>query len=154
MPRKNQVISPEYRAWENMRQMCYNPKYQGSKNYLGRGITVYSEWIESFRAFHAYIGDRPSKMHSLDRIDNDGNYEPGNVRWTTWDIQANNRRGVINRDKPSSGFRGISIKPNGKYVVKGRANRSRRIFYLGTYSDLEEAISMRLTFEDWYDKNY
>lgn len=86
--------SPEYDAWESMKRRCLVPKASNFHNYGGRGIRVCDEWIESFDAFFDHIGPRPSPKHSLDRIDNDGHYEPGNVRWTTMSVQLFNRRPV------------------------------------------------------------
>lgn len=71
-----------YRVWGNMVQRCTNPNLDRYKDYGGRGITVCDRWLNSFEAFYADVGDRPDDMF-LDRIDNDGNYEPGNVRWVT-----------------------------------------------------------------------
>lgn len=76
------VLSPEYRSWQHMRRRCQNPKEPNYFRYGGRGITICARW-ESFENFFADVGPRPSKKHSLGRIDNDGNYEPGNVRWET-----------------------------------------------------------------------
>jgi hypothetical protein len=84
--------TPEYMAWSAMKQRCLNPRNKRFPDYGGRGITVYKEWADSFEAFFAYVGPRPSPEYSLDREDNDGNYEPGNVRWTTWPVQARNQR--------------------------------------------------------------
>src|SRR5215204_588492 len=72
-------VTPEYRAWVNMRQRCLNPRSPQYDRYGGRGITVCERW-NSFVPFLADVGFRPSPVHSLDRIDNDGNYEPGNIR--------------------------------------------------------------------------
>jgi len=82
----------EYRIWSSMKRRCLNPKDLGWERYGGRGITVCAEWQASFDAFLAYMGPRPSLAHSIDRIDNDGNYEPGNVRWATWSQQNANKR--------------------------------------------------------------
>ncbi|KKL15314.1 hypothetical protein LCGC14_2068940 [marine sediment metagenome] len=84
--------TPEYRAWSHMKERCQNSNVRGYRNYGGRGIEVCGEWINNFQAFYDHIGSKPSPKHSLDRIDNDGNYEPGNVRWATAKIQANNKR--------------------------------------------------------------
>lgn len=84
--------SPEYTAWLNMNSRCSNPYSDSYPNYGGRGITVCAEWEDSFQAFYSYLGPRPSPKHSLDRIDNNGPYAPGNVRWATEDEQRRNKR--------------------------------------------------------------
>ena len=84
--------SPEYAAWENMKQRCTNPCNSQFQNYGARGIAVCSEWTNSFEAFYDRLGPRPSSMHSLDRIDVNGHYEPGNVRWATPVQQSRNKR--------------------------------------------------------------
>jgi hypothetical protein len=78
-----QAHTVEYRAWCAMRRRC--------TDYGGRGIRVAPEWDASFERFIADVGPRPSPLHSLDRIDNNGNYEPGNVRWATRQQQSANR---------------------------------------------------------------
>lgn len=83
--------SKTYKAWLRMMSRCYNPLDSSYKNYGGRGITVCPKWKNSMLKFYRYMGERPSGM-SLDRIDNDGNYEPKNVRWATRKQQNNNTR--------------------------------------------------------------
>jgi hypothetical protein len=84
--------TPEYRAWRNMRSRCYNPKDKRYEEYSSRGITVCEEWRNSFEVFLGHIGERPSAKHSLDRVENDKGYSPGNVRWATHLEQNNNKR--------------------------------------------------------------
>jgi len=82
---------PEYAVWNTMNARCTNPKNENYPRYGGRGIRVVPEWADSFARFIADVGRRPSDAHSIDRINNDGNYEPGNVRWATSTEQARNR---------------------------------------------------------------
>ena len=84
--------SPEYRIWAGMKSRCYNPKHESFRHYGARGIKVCDRWLHDFLAFLQDVGSRPSPNHSLDRIENDGNYEPGNVRWATPAEQLINRR--------------------------------------------------------------
>lgn len=82
----------EFRIYMAMKHRCENPNSPAYANYGGRGIRVAPEWRHDFAAFLAHLGPRPSKKHSLDRIDVNGNYEPGNVRWATRTEQARNTR--------------------------------------------------------------
>lgn len=83
-------MSAEWRAWRNMRSRCSRPSDVSYARYGGRGIRVCERWL-TYENFLADVGRRPSPAHSLDRIDSDGHYEPGNVRWATDQQQAENR---------------------------------------------------------------
>ena len=85
---------PEYVPWCAMKQRCADPNRSNFKFYGGRGITVCERWRSSFENFLADMGPRPSPKHSIDRIDNDGNYEPSNCRWATQREQCRNTRGA------------------------------------------------------------
>lgn len=81
----------EYRAWAEMKKRCLNEKSKFFFNYGGRGIGVCERWME-FEAFFMDMGVIPSRLHSLDRIKTNGNYEPGNCRWATRKEQNRNQR--------------------------------------------------------------
>lgn len=83
--------TPEYRTWCHMKRRCYNPKDPRFQHYGGRGIRVCDRWRVSFARFLLDMGPRPTTRHSLDRIDNDRDYGPGNCRWSTQRTQQRNR---------------------------------------------------------------
>jgi|GEM_PF-2384486 len=144
--------STEYRIWSLMIQRCHNKNNPGYRNWGSRGIKVCDAWLESFENFYKDMGRRPDGT-SLDRIDNDGNYEPSNCRWATKRQQTLNRR--VRRDS-KTGVNGVSdcgnrycakyTKPCGKKVEKN--------FSKNKYGDREAfmlAVSARKYMEDNYD---
>lgn len=84
-----------YGSWKSIKDRCLNCNSSAFHNYGGRGITICDEWKNDFQAFYDYVSQLPhfgEKGYTLDRINNDRNYEPGNVKWSTEKEQANNRR--------------------------------------------------------------
>jgi hypothetical protein len=89
-------MSAEYKTWLGMKKRCSRPTCHDFKHWGGRGIRVCKRWDESFAAFLADMGPRPSPTHQIDRKDPNGHYEPGNCRWVTPHVQgAENRRDMI-----------------------------------------------------------
>lgn len=119
------TYSPEWHAWRRAKERVVNPNAKGYRNYGGRGIQMSPEWVGDFAAFFEHIGPKPQphENYSLDRINNDGHYEPGNVRWATRSIQMKNRR---------SRRRVASCHPERKHYAHGlcwpcyRADRRKR----------------------------
>jgi hypothetical protein len=93
------VPRPEYQCWWNMLDRCANPQNPTFKYYGGRGISVCMRWRD-FRNFFADMGPKPSSGHSIDRVNNDGNYEPSNCRWADRSTQQKNKRYPPKSPKP------------------------------------------------------
>lgn len=87
--------SSEYQTWGAMKSRCLNPNDQAYADYGGRGITVCTEWVESFETFLDDMGPKPKQTCGIGRIDNNLGYEPNNCRWETWIQQNNNMRSNI-----------------------------------------------------------
>lgn len=123
--------TPEFASWSHFRRRCNDPKNRAYKYYGGRGIKVCERWQNSFQNFLQDMGPKPSPKHSLDRINNDGDYEPTNCRWTTWDVQMLNRRScrMLNGKTMSALARELGV---------GRSTIGNR---LKAGMTLEEAIS-------------
>ena len=99
--------TPEYLVWNAMRSRCNNPNVESYARYGAIGVRVCDAWNASFEAFIRDVGRRPSPKHSLDRLENSGNYEPGNVEWRTAKQQARNRRSTFMVQTPT-GLRALA----------------------------------------------
>lgn len=135
----------EYDSWVNMRQRCANPNHVKYDMYGGRGITVCDEWND-FENFISDMGFRPSKNHTIDRIDNEKGYYKENCRWATKSDQVINQR---IRPKNKTGVVGVyfnnkSGKFRAKLTLKGNTH------YLGEFDTLEKAKQARLEAEVKY----
>lgn len=86
-------VSPEYAAWIAAKKRCTNPRNASYATYGGRGIRMCVRWSEDFGAFLCDMGPKPDPAYSLDRVDPDGDYEPGNCRWVPVQVQSRNKRG-------------------------------------------------------------
>lgn len=123
MPTKRNV---ERAAWNNMRHRCHNPKHRDYPNYGKRGIHVHPDWLDSktgFDSFINYIGLKPEPHLTLERIDNDKGYIPGNVQWADRSTQARNRRKFSNQRI------GWTVTHNGKTQTLGDWSRELGISY-------------------------
>lgn len=123
--------TPEYKVWQGIKRRCYFKSSRNFKYYGGRGITMCSEWVKSFESFLKDVGHRPSKQHSIDRIDVNGNYEPSNCRWSLVSTQRHNTRPRKNKHAPGVVFR------NNEYVARIQINNKR--INLGSFKEKKEA---------------
>ncbi len=140
------VTTKERTAYTHMLSRCYNQNSKQFHDYGGRGISVCDEWRsnDGYAKFLAHVGRKPSDEHSIDRIDVNGNYEPGNVRWATTAEQARNKR--LHRDN-TTGVSGISRR-NGKW--RSKITVGYRQINLCTTNDFFEACCSRKAAENQY----
>jgi len=125
--------SAEYISWKHLKDRCLNSKNKGYSDYGGRGIKVCDSWKDSFENFYADMGPKPGPKYSIDRIDNEGNYEPGNCRWGTQQEQSSNRRLLKKKSNLPVGV----CKSGNRFRAK-ISYQGRRI-YIGTFDDAQTA---------------
>jgi len=123
-----------YTTWQGMIQRCHNPNHASYYKYGARGITVCSKWKQSFSEFFLDMGEPPIGK-SLDRIDNNGNYEPVNCRWATPHEQSLNTR--MNK-RNTSGVTGVSWS---KIAKKWQVTYCKK--HYGFFEDIEKPIEKR-----------
>lgn len=149
---KPRYKTKEYISWQNMKSRCYNKNTINYKNYGGRGIQVCERWMNSFDNFISDMGECPEGL-TLDRIDNDGNYEPDNCRWTDRTTQnINNRKESRNK----SGYIGVSWdKSRDRWYACIRRNGKKVWFKYGTDpAKLFEERQLQLnviTMPEWFN---
>lgn len=126
----------EYKSWCRIKYRCYNDKFSKYDRYGGRGIKIFKGWVDDFEAFYRYMGKAPEGT-TIDRIDNDGNYEPGNVRWADWSTQQLNKSLYFNS---TTGFKGV-YKSGDKY--RAELYYRKKKYHIGTFETLAEAVLAR-----------
>lgn len=139
--------SKEYRIWSGILTRCKNKNRRFYKNYGGRGIMVCDRWANDFSAFLSDMGPMPSDAHTLDRINNDGDYDPDNCRWATRTEQNNNRRD--NRIVIYSGSQmslADAIRKAGSIVERYTVHKRLKLGW-----DLERAITTPARTFTWAD---
>lgn len=123
-----------------MVRRCTSTSDPSYSNYGGRGINICEKWLgdKGFENFCNDMGEKPSKVYSIDRIDVNGNYEPDNCRWADHSLQMINRRMFKNN---KSGVTGVFIGKNGKFLANLRLNGRMRLYK--EFTSLEEAVKAR-----------
>jgi hypothetical protein len=132
--------TPVYNTWDDIRSRTGNKNAINYQDYGGRGISMFPPWIHDFQLFYDYVSALPNfgeKGHTIDRINNDGNYEPGNLRWTTQHIQNTNSR---KRRDNTSGYTGV-VKCRMSWHSQLKINN--KSIHIGAFKTTEQAVTAR-----------
>lgn len=135
--------TPTYNIWCSMRERCSNEKVKNYHRYGGRGVKVCARWENSFESFYFDMGEKPEGL-SIDRIDNNGNYEPGNCKWSTNCEQSSNRRTRCDNKLGISGIH--KAKNEKKYRVSMKRNKKHT--HLGMFNCFLDACCARKSAEN------
>lgn len=138
-----------YNIWNGIKVRCFNSNHHSFEGYGSRGITICSEWVESYEVFHEWaIGNGYNNSLCIDRIDNNGNYEPNNCRWVTYAVNNKNKR---SRQDCKTGISGVSkrITKSG-FSYRVRIKSDGEDTSVGTYADFFEACCARKSAENTY----
>lgn len=122
-----------YERWKSMKARCYNEKSAAYPDYGGRGITICDRWKENFVNFYEDMGEPPTPKHQLDRINNDGNYEPENCRWATPLQNVNNQR---EKTHNKTGYQNVYRKGD---RFESYFEYDKKYYHVGTFEDPKEA---------------
>jgi len=134
----NKCHTPEYKIWAGLINRCENKNNYSYNDYGGRGISVCTRWRKSFILFLEDMGKRPDPKLSIERRDNNGNYEPENCYWATQVQQKRNTRTMKNN---KTGIRGINLTEHNKYQVRIGINKKQII--IGSFSSIKKAAEAR-----------
>lgn len=137
-----------HRIWQLMRSRCSLPGASGYKYYGGRGIKVCDSWDNSFLSFWNDMKEEYDDSLTIDRIDNNGNYEKSNCRWVSYQVQVHNSR---MRSTNKTGTEGVCKEKSGKYLVQITLNKIRH--KLGRFKTIDEAIKVIKIAEPWVKAN-
>lgn len=142
----NMSNSPEYSVWRGMKSRCTNSNTRMYGRYGGRGISICPQWMDSFTQFYKDMGPRPSPEHSIDRINNDGNYEPSNCRWATVEEQVYNRSTNITVTMPDG--EEVSSKEAMEYLGMKKGTLFSRLYRGNNLSKPIMGINKLYTYRD------